>query len=475
MDLSSSSNTKRTKASNGLQYNVATPSSFPCGGIAAKRHIRQAFKNSNDARSTITEFQRSNSLHSMFAKAFGTTPIHDTPEEKNPSNKGETGGASSDAIVVEPLDPSPVLEFLTHLGVSRHEVHVRVAAALRLAIEDEILRMPLPPSPLMEGLTSFSAASTSLPPSVGEAGHQALLNLLKSSWQFRDVPELRPILVCLLKRLGEHTPVQMLRRLGAKKPDSDELRNAELMSQLGISMRRLVWEADWDAKIEAIANCTEENMAACEEAITLRGATILADLIRDSVKTYTTDVALIASADLAFVRTISDRRYITKIRRTKLKVNSSDTLGSRGEVSITRGTLATIGGLTGSKTTGQAVSKDESPVSSSAQAVSTIKEVIGSRPKLLGAVLDMLISEYALMGGGIGRIQTLSNSQKREEVLKGDRAAVSILGGATNLSCSLAADIILSFGQLPRSYEVLGIMVSVSNLIFRIIKNSLLL
>jgi len=394
----------------------------------------------------------------MFAKAFGTIPIHDAPEGKGPSSEGEKGVVPPNSVSVEPLDPSPVLEFLTHLGVSRHEVHVRVAAALRLAIEDEIQRIPLPPSPLTEGMTSLSAASTSLPPLVGEAGHHALLDLLKSSWQFRDVPELRPILVCLLKRLGEHTPVQMLRRLGAKKADSEELKNVELMSQLGISMRRLVWEADWDAKIEAIANCTEENMAACEEAITLRGTTILADLIKDSVQSYTTDVALVASADLAFVRTMSERRYITKLRRTKDKLNSSDALGSGGEVPIARGTLAAIGGLTGSKATGQILAKEESPVSSSAQAVSTIKEVIGNRPKLLGAVLDMLISEYATTGGGIGRIQTLSNSQKREEVLKGDRAAVSILGGATNLSCSLAADIILSFGQLPRSYEVIGIM-----------------
>lgn len=406
----------------------------------------------------------------MLAKAFGTTPIHDAPEGKGPNSEGEKGVISSNSVSVEPLDPSPVLEFLTHLGVSRHEVHVRVAAALRLAIEDEIQRMPLPPSPVTEGMTSLSAASTSLPPSVGESGHHALLDLLKSSWQFRDVPELRPILVSLLKRLGEHTPVQMLRRLGAKKADSEELKNAELMSQLGISMRRLVWEADWDAKIEAIANCTEENMTACEEAITLRGTTILADLIRDSVQSYTTDAALVASADLAFVRTMSERRYITKLRRTKDKLNSSDALGSGGEIPIARGTLATIGGLTGSKTTEQTLAKEKSPVSSSAQAVSTIKEVIGSRPKLLGAVLDVLVSEYASMGGGIGRIQTLSNSQKKEEVLKGDRAAVSILGGATNLSCSLAADIILSFGQLPRSYEVIGIMVRFSKPIFRVQK-----
>ena len=406
----------------------------------------------------------------MFAKAFGTTPVHELPQNTKKGSDNKGGSQADEAsITVEPLDPSPVLEFLSHLGVSRHEVHSRVASALRSAIEDEIQRMPLPPSRSLEGMANNISAASTVSTSVGEAGHEALLNLLKSSWQFRDVPELRPILVCLLKRLGDHTPVQMLRRLGAKKVDSNELKNAELMSQLGISMRRLVWEADWDAKLELIAGGGEGNQLANEEDATLRGSTILADLIRPSVENYVTDATLLHAAELAFVRNLSDRRLVTKLRRTEPKKDSGDVLGGTGEIVGTRGTLASIGaakisGLSASnpKSSGPGNTKEEKPTPSSAEAVATIKETIGSRPKLLGAVLDMLISEYATTGGGISRIRIPSNAQKKEEILKGDHAAVSFLGGATNLSCSLVSDILLTFGQLPRSYEVLGIMVRFS-------------
>lgn len=149
----------------------ATPSNFPCGPTNAKKHIRLAFRNSNDARTTITNFQQSNSLHTMFTKAFGTTSE-------------------------EEMDPSAPLDFLSHLGVSRHEVHTRVASALRQSIEDEIQRMPVAP------LVTTSNGEVKPPSTPGEAGHTALLNLLKSSWQFRDVPEVSILLylvfvVCL--------------------------------------------------------------------------------------------------------------------------------------------------------------------------------------------------------------------------------------------------------------------------------------
>jgi hypothetical protein len=75
--------------------------------------------------------------------------------------------------------------------------------------------------------------------------------------------------------------------------------------------------------------------------------------------------------------------------------------------------------------------------------VAHIKETIGSRPKLLGAVLDMLIAHHATRGGDLDRRAA---------------GAASIVGGATNLACSLVADVLLSYGQLPRSYEVIDIM-----------------
>ncbi|KAL3781588.1 hypothetical protein HJC23_007108 [Cyclotella cryptica] len=419
---------------------AATPENFPCGPTPnAKRHIRSAFQKSSDARSTITTFQRDNSLHCMFAKAFGTIPIH----QKN-----------IDGISVEPLDPSPVLEFLSHLNVTRHEVHSRVAAALRSSIEDEIQRMPLP-----------SSGSSS---SVGEIGHAALLNLLKSAWQFRDVPELRPILVCLLKRLGDHTPVQVLRRLGVKKTaekdgkarKDGELKNAELLAQLGPHISRLVWEANWDERMEAVtASLSRQNTAfsaSLEQELTLRGSTILADLISPSVQSYLSDPILVQAADLSFVATSSERRFATKTRRMKAVDPGHVGGGSVGALTSIGVSGPSGGGDDNGTHPGTA--KAEKSDASSAAAIASIKETIGSRPKLLGALLDMLIAEYALTGGGLAHIKTMSISDKKQEALKDCSSIVSILGGSTNLSCSLVSDILLTYGQLPRSYEVLGIM-----------------
>lgn len=396
--------------------------------LTPKKYIRNAFTNSSDARSTITTFQRDNSLHSMFARAFGTIPIH----EKGSNNQ------------VEPLDPSPVLEFLSHLNVTRHEVHSRVASALRSAIEDEIQRMPLS--------------------STGDAGNAPLLNLLKSVWQFRDVPELRPILVCLLKRLGDHTPVQMLRRLGGRKAiekggDANkvgELKNAELLSQLGPHMSRLVWEANWDEQVEAVtARYAGQNAplsGSLEGQLTLRGSTILADLVFPSVQNYLSDPILVQAADLSFVASTSERRFDTKARRIRV-IDPNQVGGSVGALaSIKVGKQVED---SGDKTP----TNEEKSIRASAAAIIALKEIIGSRPKLLGAVLDMLISEYSSTGSGLGRITTMSSDEKQAALKDvSNSTIISIMGGSTNLSCSLVSDILLTFGQLPRSYEVLGIM-----------------
>ena len=363
----------------------------------------------------------------MFAVAFGTNPTHVKNDSESNNNE-------------EPLDPSPVLEFLSHLNVSRHEVHSRVAMALRSAIEDEIQRLPL------------------------SGDNTPLLNLLKSVWQYRDVPELRPILVCLLKKLGDKTPVLMLRRLGVKKTvekndkmtTSGELKNAELLSQLGPHMSRLVWEANWDERLEAVtahyAGQSAVLSGPAEEELTLRGPTILADLIGPSVKSYLNDAILVQAADLCFVASLSERRFSTKSRR--MKAVDTDTIGT------SVGALALIGGAKATTEDNDEKSpKEEKTVRASAAAIASIKSTVGNRPKLLGAVLDMLISEYALTGGGLARITHKNMSlDEKKEALREKTAMTSILGGSTNLSCCMVSDILLTFGQLPRSYEVLGIM-----------------
>lgn len=464
---------------------IATPTEFPCGSAVAKKHIRLAFRNStNDARTTITDFQVSNSLHCVFAKAFGTTPTNqhqlgsssrEIVEDTETTNKVVEG--SHAVAEEESLDPSAALEFLSHLDVSRHEVHTRIASALRSAIEDEIQRMPIlassTSSSVMDGASSTATNATN---ATGEAGHRALLNLLKSAWLFRDVPELRPILICVLKRLGEATPVQMLRRLALKKNASEpssstlavlgmgaasaaatgSLKYAELVSQLGPHLQRLVWEADWDEKLESARKCNYDDWGENEEGggelLTLSGKTILADMIWPSVEAYITDTVLVQQADLAFVGTLSERRFATKMRR--IVGGNTDPEGSEkaGDGSI----LASIGG--GAKApTKTGTNIDDKSTPSSALAVAWIKEVIGNRPKLLGAVLDMLIAEHATKGGAIGYDATQTAADKKKRLLEGSSSG-SIVGGKTNLPCALVADILLSYGQLPRSYEVIEIM-----------------
>jgi len=420
-----------TEPLNMMTTTQPTASVLKTATLTPKKYIRTALQNSSDARSTITTFQRNNSLHTMFANAFGTKPIH----EKDDCKK----------VKVEPLDPSPVLEFLSHLNVSRHEVHSRVAAALRTAIEDEIQRMPL------------SSHSTS-----GGAGDNApLLNLLKSVWQYRDIPELRPILVCLLKRLGDHTPVQILRRLGVKKTAENEgtkknaeLKNAELLSLLGPHMSRLVWEANWDEHLEAVtASFVGQKTLVSgpiEAEMTLSGPTILADLINPSVQNYLGDFILVQSADKCFVATTtSERRFNTKLRRTKAidpGHASTSVVGALASIGVTKAS---------EENADKSPIMEEKSIRASAEAISFIMDIIGSRPKLLGAVLDMLISEFAQNGGRLNRIASPTSDEKQQAPAS---TVISLLGGATNLSCSLVSDVLLSFGQLPRQYEMLGIM-----------------
>lgn len=462
---------------------IATPTEFPCGSAGAKKHIRQTFRNStNDARTTITDFQLSNSLHCTLAKAFGTTPniqhqlssssSRDKVEED--AEKSKKDEKSNIVAEEESLDPSSALEFLSHLDISRHEVHTRIASALRSAIEDEIQRMPIfvPPS-LDNGTSSNTTTATNTP---GEAGHRALLNLLKSAWLFRDVPELRPILISVLKRLGEATPVPVLRRLALKKNAAESLtssstlassavgaasaaaivslKHTELVSQLGPHLQRLVWEADWDEKLELARKKGDYDDWGGNEneggELTLGGKTILADLLRPLVEAYITDTTLVQQADFAFVGSLSERRVATKLRRTV--AGNADS-----EVSETAGDGANSSSIGGAKAPARAGTNNEDTSPSSAVAVTSIKEVVGNRSKLLGAVLDMLIAEHATKGGGICYDKTLSASDKKKQLLEGTSTG-SIVGGATNLSCTLVADTLLSHGQLPRSYEVLEIM-----------------
>ena len=78
-------------------------------GPAAKRELRRALVKSTNPAETIDNFQLTRSLHSMFARAFGTQPQH--------AAASASADGKDDKSNVESLDTDSVLAFLGHLGV----------------------------------------------------------------------------------------------------------------------------------------------------------------------------------------------------------------------------------------------------------------------------------------------------------------------------------------------------------------------
>jgi hypothetical protein len=148
-------------------------------GPAAKRELKRALKKSTNPAETISNFQKTRSLHSMFARAFGTQPQHaDDEDKKETSNTTATTTTEKEA---ESLDTDSVLAFLTHLGVTQQEVHKRITDSLQKQLEDEIRKT---------------------------SSQEPLLNLLKSCWPYATIlPDLRSVLQAVLKQLGDQTPL----------------------------------------------------------------------------------------------------------------------------------------------------------------------------------------------------------------------------------------------------------------------------
>ena len=400
---------------------LGTPQNFPVGP-AARRQLRRLLLSSKDPPSTVQTFQRTHSLHSFLARSFGTTPTHELHSERHAKATRESQVAKSkeevQGLKSEPFRPDPSLTFLGHLGVRRAEVHRRVADSLRVALVDEIGR-----------------SSTSDGPA-----HDALLGLLKSSWQYAAVPELRPVLSCLVRRLGERTPTQVLERLADRDPKgAGGWKHAEILAQFGQPMRRLVYESDWAARV-SVGEGTFQTAAA------------LSELIRPAAEAYCQDESLREAANLPFVGTVRERRMATTGRRTA-GAGSSAAAGSAsssggtisGALASITGAAAASGATSSKKDAGKSdPSSSETGGMASGDAVARIKDVVGKRPKLLGAVLCMLIAEH-------GRHVETASAEDGGDVQ-------TVLGGAQFLSCTLTSDVLLSYGQLPRQFEHLGLL-----------------
>ncbi|KAL3943592.1 MAG: hypothetical protein SGBAC_002336 [Bacillariaceae sp.] len=351
-------------------------------GQAAARQVQRELNKSTNPAATISGFQRTRSLHTMLSKAFGTSPTYATPKKD---------------VEVESLDTDPVLVFLTHLGVSQYDVHKRIADTLQKQLEDEIRKVN---------------------------NQEALLHLLKNCWHYATtVPELRPILWGVLKKLGDKTPLTVLKAL-AEDDGQGKLKHEEIFRPLSPLLKRLVWEADWDHKIpiekEAIDNPSEYSK--------LVQSTLLYTTLSPLVEAYTSNAHLIESAKKAFANSIHERRILTTQRRAL----AQSTTGKSSTPSTTAALLKSKGTSAGTTTS---TPKDNSV--SSGKAVSRIRDLLSDsssgsmsyRPKLLHGILSMLMMKHAADSG--------------------------VLTDA-HLHCTLVADILLSAGgSLPKIYQPL--------------------
>lgn len=258
---------------------------FPVGG-AGKRELRHKLKNTTDPAKTIQEFQRSHSLHAMMANAFGTIP---TTKFKNTRNSG----------VKETLDSDCVMTFLSHLGIQQCDVHKKIGEALLKQLQEAIR-------------TKNVAAS--------ESSKEQLLELLKSCWGYAtatDIPELRDVLITVLKQLGSHTPTTVLLELGSHR---------DIFNQLSDSLKHLCWEADLDQKAPVRAS---------DYAIKLKES-LFYEVCLPHIEEYCGKI----TPPLPFVATASDRRVITTERRRVAITNLRSAVGNSPKLLYPLMTLA---------------------------------------------------------------------------------------------------------------------------------------
>jgi hypothetical protein len=366
-------------------------------GPAGKRELRNALKSTTDPATTILEFQQSHSLHSMMAKAFGTVPMH---KHKNTRN----------AAVVETLDTDSVMTFLSHLNVRQYDVHKRISDTLLKQLEEEIRNT---------------------------TAEEPLLDLLKTCWFYATtIPELRPVLWAVLRKLGPKTPHAVLIALCERDTQSSNdkqqqqkqqpLKHAEIFKPLPALLKRLCWEADWDNRISPQESASIEPREFLQQA----EQTLFYETIHGALEEYLTNPVLVDFANRPFVASVSERRILTNQRRALAKQTASTpqpqhrsahhppTLTSGKAVSRLRVLLSDAGSGTASSSNTTSSTTTATHIASSSY-----------RPKLLYAVLSILMARH------------------------GNARDTPFFGGAKHLHCTLVADLLLSAGgTLPKAY-----------------------
>ena len=309
-------------------------------GNAGKSELRRALVRSTDPAATIQSFQQSHSLHAMM------------PSEE--------------------LETDSVMMFLHHLGMPQYDIHKRVSDTLMKQLEDEIRQASQP---------------------------EALLELLKSSWAYAtSLPELRPVVWAVLKKLGTQTPLPVLTALAERNTDGT-LKHEELFGPLSPLLKRLVWEADWEARI------SQDDMDPKAFLDKVKG-TMFFDSVDALMQEYVQNPQLVDAVHRPFVSSARERRIATTQRRAlkTAKASSSSLLKTQVEENAL--------------TSGKAVSQLRNLLCDSGSTC---------RPKLLYAVLSILMAQH------------------------GTRTPAEWMG---SLSCTLAADILLAMGgPLPKAYQ----------------------
>ena len=385
---------------------------FPVGP-AGKRELKRALVRSTDPGETIGKFQQSHSLHSMMAIAFGTTPRHEASKEQL-EGKDDADGEGDP---VESLETDSALMFLSHLGVSHYEVHKRIADTLLKQLEIEIRK------------TQSDAP---------------LLDLLRSCWVYATtITELRPVLWTVLRQLGKRTPDAVLKAL-AEQDDNGELKHAEIFRPLPPLLKRLVWETDWEDKVplELVEESDPKSFLGRVKS------TLLSHTILPHLKEYCTNEHLVQQANKPFVATVRERRILTTQRRALTTVSTTTTTTASGAAAPgstspkAAGTLSTLtksastpAGTTSSANAATASTSTSSGMTSG-KSISSLRLLLSDaaggsasfRPKLLYAVLSILIAEH-------GSLED------------------NLMGCSDHLHCTLVADLLLSTTGLPKAYQ----------------------
>ena len=381
-------------------------------GPKAHKEVRNALRNSDSPAKTIASYQNSRSLHSMFAKAFGTTPQYEADDNDNDDNDN-----------VESLDTDSVLKFLGHTGISQYDVHKRVGDALQKQLENELRK-------------------------VNSEG--ALLHLLQNVWPYATSnAEFRPILWAVLKQLGSKTPLAVLQALSEREKKSRKLKHAEIFRPLPPLLKKLVWEADWTDKVPI----EKENSSATnsKKYLHMIQSTLLYETVMPLIEKYTSTTLLVESSGKFFVPSIMERRVLTSSRRaltnTATVTATSPTRG--GTTTTTASYTTTASSLAATNNTAPTTSSSLSSSSSSdsllqaGQSVSQIRNMVSNifrgsvsyRPNLLHNLLSILMAKHGAQA---------------PVALTGTHG---LLAGSSHLHCTLVADILLSSGgPLPKIY-----------------------